>query len=131
MLEDGIYCSDCKQKLDELLASRKPYACPECGGTKQTINVSIIEEIKIYDSLRGQAKSCKHTGKQKMRWDCFTGWDMNRSLGKMVKKSRIIDKDKNFYQEIVTDPDTNEIIYHCEEPLDQHVGHGSAKSKKS
>lgn len=48
----------------------------------------------------------------------------------MVKKIRIIDKDKNLYKETVTDPDTNTIIHHCEEPLDQHVGHGSAKSKK-
>lgn len=130
MVEDGVCCSDCKQKLDELLASQRPYVCPECGGTKQTINSSIIEEIKIYDSLRGQAKSCRYTGKQKLRWDCFTGWEINRSLGKMVKKIRIIDKDKNLYKETVTDPDTNTIIHHCEEPLDQHVGHGSAKSKK-
>lgn len=46
MVEDGVCCSDCKQKLDELLASQRPYVCPECGGTKQTINSSIIEEIK-------------------------------------------------------------------------------------
>jgi hypothetical protein len=33
----------------------------------------------------------------------------------------------NWYSKIVKDQETGELLRHCEEPLDQHRGHGSAK----
>lgn len=35
----------------------------------------------------------------------------------------------NWYSEKVTDTETGEVIHECNEPLDQHQGHGAAKSK--
>lgn len=35
----------------------------------------------------------------------------------------------NWYSEKVTMKDTGEIIHQCEEPWDQHQGHGSAKKR--
>jgi hypothetical protein len=43
----------------------------------------------------------------------------------------VIDRDNNRYFEMVTDYESGEIIHHCEEPLSEHQGHGSAKPKKS
>jgi hypothetical protein len=37
----------------------------------------------------------------------------------------------NWWSEKVTDSTTGEVIHECNEPLDQHQGHGSAKSKPS
>jgi hypothetical protein len=129
MKDDGVYCAGCGFQFEEGENNHERKPCPQCNSTKRVINASIHAEIKVYDSLRGQAKSPNYTGKKKMRWDSFVGWVKSHSLGKMVKKSRTIDKDKNLYQETIIDPDIKEVIHHCEEPLDKHIGHGSAKSK--
>ena len=36
----------------------------------------------------------------------------------------------NSYSETVKDEETGELLHHCEPPLDQHTGHGSAKNRK-
>jgi hypothetical protein len=36
----------------------------------------------------------------------------------------------NWYCETVKDGETGELLHHCEEPFDQHTGHGSAKNRK-
>ena len=58
------------------------------------------------------------------------GDDFNRKLGKFVKLERVIDREKNWYKKRVTDPDTGEVLYECEEPLTDHRGHGSARREK-
>jgi len=47
-----------------------------------------------------------------------------------MSKSRIINKYNDKYLEKVTDPETGDVIHHCEEPLSKHFGHGSDKFKK-
>jgi hypothetical protein len=47
-----------------------------------------------------------------------------------MQLTRIIDREKDLYKEVVKDPDTGEIVHECEEPLSQHIGHGTAKCKK-
>jgi hypothetical protein len=44
-----------------------------------------------------------------------------------MRLERVIDRAKNWYREIVTDPVTGKIIHACEEPLDAHRGHGTDK----
>ena len=60
----------------------------------------------------------------------FVGDDLRKSDRTWMHKSRTIDKDKDQYSEIVTEPETGEVIHRCEEPLSKHRGHGSAKTKK-
>jgi hypothetical protein len=48
----------------------------------------------------------------------------------LVKKERVIDHhQKDQCKEVVTDPETGEVIHHCEGPLYKHTSHGSAKRK--
>jgi hypothetical protein len=42
---------------------------------------------------------------------------------------RVIDRAKNWYKKLITDPETGKVVHHCEEPLTDHRGHGSAKKK--
>jgi len=83
------------------------------------------------DSLRGKVKDQTRRSDEKLRQDFFTGADLQHSTGKFVQKDRIIDKDRDHYFERVVDPSTGEVIHHCEEPLSQHWGHGSARPRKS
>ena len=130
MSNDRIMCAECNFELTAEEPNKGRKACPICGSKKRIFEASIHDSLKIYDSLRGQAKNPNYSGKRKLRWDSFSGWEKSHALSKFVKKERLIDKDKNIYREIVTDPDTNEIIHSCEEPLKKHSGHGSAKQKK-
>jgi hypothetical protein len=34
----------------------------------------------------------------------------------------------NWYSETVKDEETGELLHHCEEPFDEHTGHGTAKN---
>jgi hypothetical protein len=61
---------------------------------------------------------------------CFFGYEWFQSARKWVYKEWIINRRDDHYREVVTDPETGEVLHHCDEPLSEHRGHGSAKSKK-
>lgn len=42
-----------------------------------------------------------------------------------------IDRENDWYEETVTNPDTGEVVHHQAEPLSDHTGHGSAKQHRS
>ena len=42
---------------------------------------------------------------------------------------RVIDRAKNWYRELITDPKTGKVVRYCEEPLSNHRERGSAKKK--
>lgn len=48
-----------------------------------------------------------------------------------MKLERIIDRENDWYEEVVTDPETGEVIHRCAERLSEHTGRGSAKCGKS
>lgn len=125
-IDNGIYCSSCQADLGEL-ATGVP--CPECGSTARTITVTILEELTAYEAWSTQRRNPDLKSADKVRQRDFLGYEMSRRLGRMVHKVRSIDRDADRYLETVTDPISGEVIHHCEEPLSQHTGHGSAKSR--
>lgn len=72
----------------------------------------------------------KGQGTGKLYIEGKSGDDLQRENGKWMKKERIIDRENDHYREVVTDPETGKVIQHCDEPLSQHRGHGSAKKKR-
>jgi hypothetical protein len=66
-------------------------------------------------------------GKGKIKIEQLVGDDLHRTSGKWYKKIRVIDRENDRYLETVTDPETGEVVHHCEEPLSEHFGHGSDK----
>lgn len=55
--------------------------------------------------------------------------DHSTSRKKIVRRERLIDRDNDVYKERVSDYESGEVIHECEEPLSQHVNHGSAKTR--
>ena len=51
------------------------------------------------------------------------------STGRLVEKSRLIDRENDRYAEHIVDDTTRETIHRSEEPLSEHRGHGSANKK--
>jgi hypothetical protein len=77
----------------------------------------------------GVAMKARH-GKSKPFLEQDAGDSFHRNTGKWTTLQRVIDRAGNWYSETVTDPGTGETIHKCEEPLDQHRGHGAAKVQK-
>ncbi len=68
-------------------------------------------------------------GREKPFIERVVGDDLFRRTGKWMRLERTIDRDNDWYEETIIDPETDEIIHRCKEPLSQHTGHGSAKAK--
>ena len=127
MSTQSVQCGKCGAPIDERedpAEGRKP--CPTCGSTIRQFNVHITEALHLHDSVSDKVK---HAGAKKAHIEGFAGDDLHRKSGKWMKKERLIDREKDQYKEVVTDPETGKVIHHCEEPLSKHMGHGSAKKK--
>ena len=101
---------------------RKP--CPHCGATVRRFDVGITDTVTLRESLKFKQKRTGRTLSEGVSGD-----DLHRKSGKWMKKERLIDREKDHYKEVVTDPDTGQVIHHCDEPLSKHRGHGSAKKR--
>lgn len=57
------------------------------------------------------------------------GDDLWEKENRWMRKNRVIDWKNDQYRETITDPQTGEIVHHCDELLSLHRGHGSAKRR--
>jgi len=128
-----IICTDCQKVLpSEWASSTDEHSCPKCGSLKKEMTMKVVENLglDIKESLKGKVKVKKYNSKDNPRYEFSEGDDLRKKDNKWMKKSRVIDKYKDEYKEKVIDPETGEVIYHNEEPLSDHFGHGSAKFNK-
>jgi hypothetical protein len=119
-------CNKCQHEFFSKPTLNK-IVCPKCQSTEITIYITVHDEMKARDQIRGKAKDDNFTGKRKIRREFISGSETRACDGKWVHKERIIDKENNLYNEVVRDEETGEIIHECAEPLEKHQGHGSAK----
>lgn len=98
---------------------------------KKNLDLALNDGVEVHDSLRGKVKDASLPSKKNPRVDFFSGDDLRKSDGKWMQKERVLDKDNDYYKEVVVDPETGEEIHHNEEPLSEHFGHGSVKFKKN
>lgn len=122
-------CGECGAELEESpsLPAEERTPCPTCGSITRAIQVSISESVMIREKLGMKGK---HKGEKKPFIESVSGDDLHRKTGKWMKLTRMIDRDNNQYKEEVKDPETGDTIHRCEEPLSDHMGHGSAKKPK-
>lgn len=126
-----IICDNCKQTLNESIVSTASLdvpPCPSCGSRKRVICTYIQETVKIKEKVSGKTKK---QGIKKPTYEFVAGDDLHNKSGKWHTKKRIIDRDNDRYEEVVSDPETGKIIHRCDEPLSKHRGHGLAKVKIS
>ena len=80
--------------------------------------------MEIHGKLGAKAK---RAGTKKPFIEQVTGDELQRNTGKWAEHSRVIDRDNGRYKEDVIDPKTGEVLYHRDEPLSKHTGHGDAR----
>lgn len=126
MAEEGLnyVCAECgaPRIADDALRS----ACPQCGCTRRLVKKPINIEPRGHVSMSAKAKT---PGGRKPFLEHLSGAFLRRKTREWVQKVRRIDRGEDRYFEEVTDPETGEVIHHCDEPLSEHRGHGSAKRK--
>jgi hypothetical protein len=103
--------------------------CPTCGCTSRRAFERVEERLVAHQSVRMKVvKDWLRSGK-KVRTEAFDGVEHSLKYGKLVGKTRVIDRDGDKYVERITDLQTGEILHECVEPLSNHRGHGTAKPK--
>ena len=123
-------CQDCGELLDEspslLPEQRSP--CPKCGSVARQVEITVAETLTAHASIGIKAR---HSGVSKPFLESKSGASFFRRLGQWVSREMVVDRENDKYKELVTNPETGEVIHHCDEPLSQHRGHGAARKKRS
>lgn len=124
-----VRCADCCLELKEPAstppAKRKP--CANCGSVSRAFELKLASIISPKSKIAAKAKS---PGAQKPFYELISGDDLFRLTGQWNKLKQVIDRARDYYLKVVSDPKTGTIIRYCEEPLSKHQGRGSAKQTK-
>ena len=119
--EKGIFCRDCGETI-----TGKSLVCKHCSSNRRMIDLKIFDTVGLHDS-----------GKMKQKRPGFSGFMIYAKFGSSLFKktntwtnlTRIIDRLRNNYEELIIDIKTGKVIKHVKEKLTDHIGHGSAKKK--
>lgn len=124
------------QLLGEAIESYRPSSiallgCAGGNGLERVPSTSVERVVGIDINQRYLERTADRYRDNIPHLELFAGdLGVDRFVFKVVHHQRLIDRDNDVYRETVTDYESGEIIYHCEEPLSEHQGHGSAKPKK-
>jgi hypothetical protein len=87
------------------------------------LEIGVGETLTIREQLGISVKRATEKKPFVERWSAD---DLHKASGTWRKRERLIDRDDDWYSEVITDAGGNE-VHRCEEPLSSHRGHGSAK----
>lgn len=122
-------CAKCKAALPDDLPGQERAPCPKCGSTVRSYLETLTDGLVFHDGHRAKARNPALPSKKKLRFDTYSGVEPSHKYGKLVRVERTFDKDNDRYIERVIDLQTNEVLHECDEPLSEHINHGTAKNK--
>lgn len=106
--------------------------CSRCGSKKETIfcntcrmdtpshiQISISETVRLLPNLRMRTMKARS---KKFLTEFLSGWfpSVTPKLPDGVHRSRIVNREKDEYHEVVKKYGSEEIIHECHEPLSRH-----------
>jgi predicted RNA-binding Zn-ribbon protein involved in translation (DUF1610 family) len=119
-------CSQCGKLIENAaLEPRQP--CPHCGSIARTAHESVHETITSNVYLKTHSKH--REGGRKVVREVYEGDDLHRNTGKWNLLRRVIDRMNDWYDEVIRDRHTNEIIHEKHEPLSEHRTSNKKDSK--
>lgn len=113
---DTWTCSRCGEPITDLSEPREP--CEKCGSTLRTAHATLTISAKANVYIKSHSKH--RDGGSKVVRELIEGDDYHRKSGKWNVMRRLIDRTKNWYEEIFYDRETSEIVHHTAEPLTEH-----------
>ncbi|NMG00805.1 hypothetical protein GPA27_25820 [Aromatoleum toluolicum] len=124
-----VKCGNCQLELREPastpIAERQP--CPKCGSFIRAFELKLKSSVSAKSKIAAKAN---RPGIKKPFYELISGDDLFRLSGQWNTLTQVIDRARNYYIKIVTDPRSRTVIRYCEEPLDKHQNRGDAKHKK-
>lgn len=104
--------------------------CPVCGSMDRAVRATddgriSSREFVCIDGWRGPK-----TSKRRRYLEIRAGDSFYRKTGRWNRYHRVIDWEHDYYLEHIEDAQ-GRAIRHCEEPLSQHQGRGSARHRKA
>jgi len=125
----AVNCGACGDELEDvpLTARELRTPCPRCGDTRRIFNVGIAATLEARGDL-GFAHKVPDD-KKPIAWGKH-GHSLTKSTGRWAVRTRLFDRRNNTYHERIVEKETGKVLHECDEPLTDHVGHGSAKEKK-
>ncbi len=125
---DNVVCSDCGAEIsvvNDTITYRTP--CATCGGISRAFQKSLSGSLVLRSSLRLTGFV---TSKTKWFVKLMSEPSFTHHLRVWCHRLKVENKRTNEYLEILTNPETGEILHKCEEPLTEHHGHGTAKKSR-
>ena len=124
-------CNACGEIIDEPanLPADQRTPCPSCGSKARFFEIEPKGEVTFQKKLKLKARHGE-PGQVKPFLQLQIGDDLHRDTGEWNYREKIEDRENDRYLEHIVNRKTGEVIHHCEEPLSQHQGHGSAKRKE-
>jgi hypothetical protein len=123
----SVQCGNCELPLLEDCSEQHRQPCPGWRSIRRIFNHAGTEITYLEKMWKMKIKTPSFLGKGHIRVEQRVGDDLHRRSARWFKKERIIDRKNDRYFEKIADPETGCVIHHCDEPLTQHFGHGSAK----
>lgn len=126
-----VTCQDCGTIVDEdpstPVETKQP--CPSCGSKTRLIKVHAKAErvMEVHESAHLKARM---PGEEQQYLEVEAGDSLYVKTGEYNQLKRVIDRQNDRYQEHIVNPRTGEVIRDVDEPLSEHIGHGSAKNSK-
>ncbi|MBN1459041.1 MAG: hypothetical protein JXA57_05860 [Armatimonadetes bacterium] len=116
------WCKACGEPIENPHGSRA--ICSKCGSND--IDCKMVFDIPQDSETSMRAKARKgRPGESKPFLELSQG-DIEQQSGETCYVERRVDRENDWYDEVVTNPDGT-IKHECHEPLREHRGHGSAK----
>ena len=124
-----LRCADCQGNITEPTSTpiEKRRACSKCGSTRRMVQIKLSGIVPIKSRLSAKGK---RPGQRKPFYELISGDDLFRLTGEWNKLVQIIDRSRDYYFKLVTNPKSGNVIRFCEEPLSKHQNRGSAKSNR-
>jgi hypothetical protein len=119
-------CGGCNRELPSWTGIGNGVPCPKCGATTRKTCVSISDTVELHDDTAFKLKS---KGVKKPIVEGKSGDDLTIKTGRWAARTRLIDREQNRYIERIVDKNTGDVLRDVDEPLTDHVCHGSAKGK--
>ena len=116
-------CATCGALLD---AEHAP--CMQCGSMVRRVELDLHAEVQSHGMLTLKARRGGHGRPFVEQW---VGASFRWATGQWVRLRRVVDRERDEYHEVVSDPSTGAVIHQTHEPLSQHQGHGAAKSRRA
>jgi hypothetical protein len=128
-MDDNAECGQCRTPLpDEDPENRSK--CPNCGSFQRLYSAHIEETVKTGGWLKFNYCSPMEEGsnsKRKYKIEHKEGYDYCRDTGRWNFIRQVIDRACNWYEKLVIDGKTGEVLRNISHPLAEHRGRGSAK----